>query len=91
MIQSEIRDTVAFYRSRMTSHMIPKVGVTESSTSVTRNAALAHVHQMLDEVEEFVVNGQIDKAQHWFGFVQGVFWGANIFTLEEIKSHNHSS
>ena len=30
-----------------------------------------------------------DKVMRWLGFVQGVLWHADFYTLDELKGHSH--
>jgi hypothetical protein len=29
-----------------------------------------------------------DKANRWFGFLQGMLWAAGLFSISELKEHN---
>lgn len=53
-----------------------------------KRKALAHCHQMLDQMEEFVIHGRMEKAFRWLGFVQGVLWTYRISPVLELKNHN---
>lgn len=43
----------------------------------------AHMHWMLDRVDEFARSGELEKANRWIGFVQGVLFchGSSIHEL----------
>ena len=51
-------------------------------------AALRHCHRMLDDIEQFVKEGRIDKAYGWLCFIQGCLWMSGLRTLNELKNHN---
>lgn len=42
-------------------------------------------------VNEPPSNKQIMKFHRWLGFVQGVFWTLNIFTLQELRNQTRES
>ncbi len=52
------------------------------------NNSLKHCHGMLDKIVEFVHEGRMEKAFRWLGFIQGILWCRNIYTLDELKNHN---
>ena len=31
-----------------------------------------------------------EKANRWLGFIQGVLWAECIYTIDEMRDHNHS-
>ena len=49
---------------------------------------LGHCHGMLDEIEEFILAGRIEKTFIWLGFIQGCLWALGIYTLAELRKHN---
>ena len=62
-------------------------------TRPTSAEALAHVRGMLDTIEEFVLEGnQVawDKANRWLGFIQGVFWLLDEYSLNQMRDHNRT-
>lgn len=50
--------------------------------------ALTHLAEMLPQMREFVRDGRREKLMRWLGWVQGVLFMCNIYTLEEMKQHN---
>jgi hypothetical protein len=55
-----------------------------------KQAHLQHCRWMCQQIPLFVVDGRIDKANRWIGYVQGIFLSYNFFTLEEMKDHNRT-
>lgn len=49
---------------------------------------IAHLMFMCEEAQRFVDQGRIEKAMRWLGFLQGVFWSASFFTLDDLKKHS---
>jgi hypothetical protein len=48
----------------------------------------AHLLYMTQEAQKFVDEGKIEKAMRWLGFLQGVFWVDEDFTLDDLKRHS---
>jgi hypothetical protein len=49
---------------------------------------LDHVLWMCFETATFVHQDRMDKAFRWLGFIQGVLWCTDVFSIDEMKSHN---
>lgn len=51
---------------------------------------LNHAHWMAYEAKTVFIEVEvrIEKANRWLGFIQGVLWAENVFTIEELKAHN---
>ena len=47
-----------------------------------------HVRWMCDETIALAKAGRTEKAFRWLGFVQGVLWSSQWFTLKELKTHS---
>lgn len=56
--------------------------------SASPDAALAHARVMLSDIDQFILDDRIEKAMRWIGFVQGVLWVNQIFTIDEMIMHN---
>ena len=53
------------------------------------NPHLDHcLEKMIPEMREFHWDKQSDKAMRWLGFIQGVLYAHNVFTIDEMKEHN---
>ena len=47
--------------------------------------AFGHMLWMIDEMYNMENS---EKANRWLGFIQGVFWVTNEFTIDEMRDHN---
>ena len=54
------------------------------------NDELSHVRTMMPRMRGFLREGRIEKTMRWLGFIQGVLWIQNIYSLEALKSHNRT-
>ena len=55
---------------------------------LAQSARVAHFKFMCEEGCRFVEAGRIEKAMRWLGFLQGMFWATDIYTLEDLKNHS---
>lgn len=50
--------------------------------------ALAHVAWCCGQVQGFVAEGRLDKANRWLGFIQGALWVLNHNTIDSFRADN---
>lgn len=43
---------------------------------------------MIPACREFLAANRREKLMRWLGFMQGAWWLADVYTLEELKNHN---
>jgi hypothetical protein len=88
MTADKVREVIAVYRRKFEEMGVPKRKAPHDSFPATDAEYLAHCHAMLDEMEEFLDQGRIEKVFRWLGFNQGCLWRCGIYTIEEMKEHN---
>lgn len=52
---------------------------------------LQAAHKVLDMIpksREFLKEGRREKLMRWLGFMQGAWWAAGVYTVDELKEHN---
>ena len=49
---------------------------------------VAHCKFMCDEAARLADSGEIEKSMRWLGFLQGVMWDSDMYTLDELKNHS---
>ncbi len=55
----------------------------------SKDETISHVLWMLYQIPQFIeTEDPEEKANRWLGFVQGVLWAKEIYTIEEMKEHN---
>jgi hypothetical protein len=81
---------VSEYRKCLSRREIGKSRVPDEVRPSDRFQALAHVHAILEEVEQLVGNGRMDAATRLVCFSQGVLWREGLFTRKELKAHNRA-
>lgn len=50
--------------------------------------ALGHVLWMCNECDGFIIQGRLDKANRWIGFMQAILWVAGVASIEESRQVN---
>lgn len=88
MKADQYKGIIAFYRRVLQKADIEKVRMSTDDHPGTYEEILAHCNWMLDEMEEYLEDGRLEKVNRWLGWVQGVFFVCGIFTLDELRSHN---
>ena len=51
---------------------------------------LDHCLFMCGEIQTFIEQRRIDKADRWIGFIQGVFAAYCMYTIREMAEHNRT-
>lgn len=56
--------------------------------SANRPNSIVHVVGMLPRLRVLIIEGHREKAMRWLGFIQGVLFSNNIYSVEQLKEHN---
>jgi hypothetical protein len=57
-------------------------------SSALTASQISHVLYMLDDLEQLVDAGRLEKAFRWLGFIQGWLWARGLYSIDELKEHN---
>ena len=60
----------------------------EALPVVDGNAKLVHLKGMIPKMRAFLVEGRREKVSRWLGFMQGVLYALDVYTVEEMANHN---
>lgn len=60
----------------------------DKSSRLEPGQRVAHYKFMCLEAQRFVDQGRIEKAMRWLGFLQGVLWKNDEYSLDELKEHS---
>lgn len=88
MTAEQVLAAISKYRRYFEENGIDKKDHPHDEAVADSGCALRHCHGMLDKMEEFVRTGHLEKAFRWLGFLQGVLWAENVYTLDELKDDN---
>ncbi len=90
MNADKVLAVIEIYRKRFEILGIPKIGFSHKAIPYSKESRLAHCHEMLDKMEKFIAQDEMEKVFRWLGFIQGCFWSTGLYTLEDMKNHNRS-
>jgi hypothetical protein len=83
---SKIDQTLTLYGERLTKLNIePRQHESGGSSRISH---LEHVAWMCTQVPTFLALGKVEKAHRWLGFVQGILFLYEVFSLADLKDHN---
>lgn len=57
-------------------------------SDLNKEITVNQAYWMCQKIMELVNNNEIEKANRWLGFVQGVFWATNVFSINEMRNQN---
>lgn len=81
MTIEQIRQVVELYDSRLYPAAAP---VPEQEGG----SRLQHVRWMCQQIPKMLDEGHLEKVNRWLGFIQGVLWLENIYTIDQMRNHN---
>lgn len=56
--------------------------------SLAYSNKILHILDMIPKMREFLKEERLEKIFRWLGFIQGVLWTEEMYTLDELKDHN---
>lgn len=94
MTNEKLKSLFGIYRAKMDEKM-PNIepkqmtawDTVQLADAIPAHDRVAHYKYMCEAGQVFVDEGKIDKAMRWLGFLQGVCWRTELFTLDELKKH----
>lgn len=69
-------------------NMLLNMGVVNITRENENPESLAHIRWMINEIPNQIMDGKIEKANRWLGFIQGVFWVKGIADIHQLKEDN---
>jgi hypothetical protein len=88
MTPERVSEVIATYRRVFQRMKVKKIDYPHDKLLSTTEHGLAHCHGMLDDMERFVKEGDMDKVHRWLGFIQGVLWAQGLYPLDTLREHN---
>lgn len=49
---------------------------------------IKHAQEMIPKIRAFIIENRLEKAFRWLGFLQGIFYTLDVYTIEEMANHN---
>lgn len=78
------------YQKKLQGMNIQSKQFSEYSLAPGKTEILAHCQTMIEKIPIFLENGQHDKAERWFGFIQACLWQSGIYSILDLRRHNSS-
>lgn len=91
MTNEKLISVFEFYHDRLTIGSGTSKELGDKSSVVSQlepGVVLEHLIYMCETAIGFVREGRTEKAFRWLGFIQGVLWMSNIYTLNDLKNHS---
>lgn len=88
MDKRKIKEIIDFYSETLDFLGIgPIENIHKSALFLKKERKLSHCYWMLNKIQAF---DSVNKAMRWLGFIQGVFWSEDVFSIDQLKNHNRS-
>ena len=88
MMPEKVLQVIETYRQLFVDRGIGKIDYPHDELLEYAEIGLNHCHGMLEKMIEFIHEERMEKAFRWLGFVQGVLWANQAYTLADLKNHN---
>ncbi len=88
MDTQDMQRVIALYREEFDRLGVKKKDFPHFEKLIEPWRGLEHCYAMLDKMERFLEEGEIEKAFRWLGFIQGYLWSCGIYRLDELMKHN---
>lgn len=89
MNAEKVQQVIEIYRKKFEELGIGKKDYPHEKPLDAPEHGLEHCHAMLDKMQGFLKENQMDKAFRWLGFLQSFLWSQKIYTLTDFNNHNH--
>lgn len=60
----------------------------KNSNAIGSYDRICHCKWMLNEIPHYIEINKIEKVMRWLGFIQGVLWSNDIFSIDDMKNDN---
>ena len=84
LYEDKIYEEILIRKSRPVNSMSPEE-IAENRRSITE---LEHLLYMAEKMTAKDCVFSPDKTNRWLGFIQGVLWTRNLFTIDQMREHN---
>lgn len=82
MTKDKVREVLTLYQRKLeTISMLSNYGLKDLEN-------LFHCRDMIPKIFVFIQEDRMEKTFRWLGFIQGVLYSCELYTLEELKEHN---
>ena len=90
MTSEQVKRAIQKYREQFEALGIRPQGFPHEKLVDSPAVTLQHCYGMLNQMEEFLVEGNMEKVFRWLGFIQGCLWIQGVYSLDSLKEDNRS-
>lgn len=95
MTPQQMKDVLVSYKTRLTDLQIvasedQDISVVYPYCEARFKAANAYALNMIERMLTWDLSENMDKANRWLGFIQGVLWTTGLYSIEEMRDHNRT-
>jgi len=88
MNAEKILNVITIYREYFIKKGIEPADFSHIDKLKSYEEILPHCYGMLGKMEKFILEGRMEKAFRWLGFVQGCLWSLGQYSLEDLRNNN---
>lgn len=88
MTDDKCREVIDIYENKAKAIIDVAKDLGMDSHEYTHYAAADHIINMIPRARELLAAGRREKLMRWIGFMQGAWFVANVYSLEDLKRHN---
>ena len=88
MDAKKVQEVIDIYREKLTEIGVRPIDYPHDDIVVTSSDKLGHCLGMLLKMEEFTKENRMDKVFRWLGFIQGVLWSEQVYSMTDLQNHN---
>lgn len=90
MAKESLLATAKRYLDYLTDNGIQpiRMDVTRRASECTSGEIQRHLAWMCEHIEKLANQDEMEKANRWLGFVQGILFEMSVYTIEDLRSHN---
>lgn len=82
MTKNKVREVLTIYQRKLeTISYLSPYGLKDIEN-------LLHCKEMIPKIFQFLLEDRMEKVFRWLGFIQGVLYSNELYTIEEMKEHN---
>ncbi len=58
---------------------------------VGNDEMMGHCRWMIEQMRQFVADGNLDEFDRWLGFLQACLWCRGLYSLSQLQDHKRGS
>lgn len=88
MKSQQIIDLMDSYELKLGMPAVELIGQNQKYYELSSLDVLKNAQYMAGRIKQLTGSGDLEKANRWLGFLQGIMWTQNIYTINEMRNQN---